>query len=151
MTQLEINGRCVDVAHDDTTPLIDVLRDDLGLRGSKVLCRQGTCGLCTVIVDGEPRCACLTPVGALVGSSVETVEGISPREELNVLQEEMLLGGLQCGICTPGMLMSITALLRRNSDPTSEDVRGAIAGNLCRCTGYQQIVEATMRAAGRLG
>ncbi len=146
--QLEVNGRRHEVAQDDLTPLVDVLRDELGLTGTKVHCRQGTCGVCTVIVDGRPRCACLTPIGALAGAAVETVEGLADGERLSMLQQEMLQGGLQCGICTPGMLMSLTALLRGNPAPAEQEIREAIAGNLCRCTGYQQIVEAVQRVAG---
>ena len=147
--QLEVNGRRREVSSTGLTPLVDVLRGELGMTGTKVLCRQGLCGLCTVIVDGEPRCSCLTPVGALENSRVETVEGLSEDGQLGALQQQMLDGGgLQCGICTPGMLMTLTALLRRNASPTELEIRRAMAGNLCRCTGYQQIVESVQATVG---
>ena len=128
--------------------LIDYLRDDLRLTGTKEGCSVGVCGLCSVLVDGALLSACLLLVVAIDGASVETVEGPATGDQLSPLQSAFIAqGGFQCGICTPGQLMAATALLREVPSPGEPEVREWLAGNLCRCTGYQQIVESVMAAA----
>ncbi len=144
-----VNGREVAVAAPPLRPLADVLREDLGLTGTKVGCGAGDCGACTVLLDGRQVCACLVPVGQVVGRSVETVEGLAADGTLDRLQRAFLAhGAAQCGICTPGMLMAAADLLRRVARPGEEEVRDALGGVLCRCTGYRKIVEAVLAAAG---
>ena len=127
--------------------LIDVLREDIGLTGTKEGCGLGTCGACTVIVDGEPALACLTLAVAVDGAQITTIEGLARDGQLHPLQEAFAAhGAVQCGFCTPGMIMSSKALLDRNPNPSEKDIRTAIAGNLCRCTGYYKIVEAVQGA-----
>jgi carbon-monoxide dehydrogenase small subunit len=143
---LEINGDPVTVEADGLRALARVLRDDLGLTGTKVGCFEGRCGACTVIVDDRPVVSCLYPVALADGSRVRTVEGLAAEDgALNPLQHAILdAGGVQCGISTPGVLMTLTALLERNPRPTEADIREALAGNVCRCTGYQKIVDAVL-------
>ena len=142
------SAREVDVA--PVRRLLDVLRIDLGLTGTKEGCAEGECGACTVLLDGDPVCSCLVSIGQCVGRSVTTVEGLGPIEHLAPLQRCFVEhGGAQCGICTPGMLIAAEALLARRLDPSEEEIREALAGNLCRCTGYQRIVE-SVRAAAEL-
>jgi carbon-monoxide dehydrogenase small subunit len=130
--------------------LLDVLREDLGLTGTKEGCGEGECGACSVLVDGLVVDACLVPLCQVAGTSVETVEGLAGTEGMNVLQSAFLeTGGAQCGICTPGMLMAGEAFLASGAPPTEEAVREAIAGNLCRCTGYTKIIDAIVLAAER--
>ncbi|MCP4319697.1 MAG: molybdopterin-dependent oxidoreductase [Hyphomicrobiales bacterium] len=139
---LTINGNNASIRSHPGKRLSDVLREELGLRGTKVGCDAGDCGACTVLVDGKPVCACLTPVAQVCGSSISTVEGLSATH-LDRLQQSFLRhGAAQCGICTPGMLMAATALLDENSDPTRAEVEKALSGVLCRCTGYQKIIAA---------
>jgi carbon-monoxide dehydrogenase small subunit len=146
--ELTVNRRAAEVAGPGLRPLLDALREDLGLLGAKPGCGEGRCGACTVLVDGEPVVSCLFPVAHAAGRRVETVEGLSEGEELSALQESLLAhGAVQCGACTPGMLMSLTALLARDPAPTERTVREALAGNLCRCTGYHQLVAAALAAA----
>jgi len=149
--KLDVNGRIVVVDADPATPLLDVLRDDLRLFGTKDGCREGECGACTVLVDGLPVDSCLFPAAAAVGSTVETVESLWSSELGRRLQCDLVdEGGIQCGFCTPGFLMTLTALLREDPHPAEGDVRAALAGNICRCTGYSQIVDAALAAgAGR--
>jgi len=149
-----VNGRAVDVEVDPMRRLADVLRDDLGLTGTKIGCDAGDCGACTVRLDGRQVCACLVPVAQAAGGDVRTVEGLAagdgapggePREfaDLAALQRAFLeAGAAQCGICTPGMLMAADDLLERRPAPTDAEVRDALGGVLCRCTGYRKIVEA---------
>jgi CO/xanthine dehydrogenase Mo-binding subunit/aerobic-type carbon monoxide dehydrogenase small subunit (CoxS/CutS family) len=145
----EVNGRAVSVAASPMRRLSSVLRDDLLLTGTKVGCDAGDCGACTVLVDGDPVCACLVPAGAVEGATVRTVEGLAG-DRLGALQASLLAhGAAQCGICTPGVLMAATALLEREARPDEPAVRTALAGVLCRCTGYRKIVEAVI-AAGRM-
>jgi len=149
LVSITVNGtvREMRVAAGET--LLDVLRRRLRLAGTKRGCEVGECGACTVILDGEAVNACLVPAFQADGREVITVEGLARDGELHPLQRRFLeLGAVQCGFCTPGMLMSAWALLRRNPDPTREDVARAVAGNLCRCTGYQMIVDAVVAAAG---
>ncbi|MBA3586679.1 MAG: (2Fe-2S)-binding protein [Chloroflexi bacterium] len=145
-----VNGAAVEVEATGTRRLLDVLREDLGLTGTKEGCGEGECGACSVIIDGAVVDACLVPVSQVTGTSVRTVEGLADDGRLNTLQHAFLeTGGAQCGICTPGMLMAGDAFLASGADPTEENIREAIAGNLCRCTGYTKIIDAIALAAKR--
>ena len=147
-----MNGRPVSVEVDPLTRLLDVLREHLRLTGTKEGCGEGECGACSVLVGGTLTLSCLVPMGQLDGADVLTIEGLSPTdaERLSPLQEALLVeGGTQCGICTPGIVMAAHALLAARPQPTLEDVREALAGNICRCTGYTAIYAAVLRAAGR--
>jgi aerobic-type carbon monoxide dehydrogenase small subunit (CoxS/CutS family) len=149
---LTVNDRAVEVGGPGLRPVLDVLREDLGLLGAKPGCGEGRCGACTVLIDDEPVVACLYPVASAAGKRVQTVEGLADGERLTVLQDSLLThGAVQCGACTPGMLISLTALLERDPAPTDLSVREALAGNICRCTGYTQLVEAALAAAGTGG
>ncbi|MEJ5200523.1 MAG: 2Fe-2S iron-sulfur cluster-binding protein, partial [Anaerolineae bacterium] len=144
-----LNGRPVTIEVDPARPLLKVLRDDLGLTGVKQSCdMEGECGACTVIVDGEAQRSCLLLAGEIAGRSVTTVEGLGTAEHPHPLQVAFLeAGAVQCGYCTPGMLLSAKALLDRNPHPTREEIVTALAGNICRCTGYVRIIAAVERAA----
>ncbi len=145
---LAVNGRKHEVAAADHALLVDVLRDALGLTGTKQGCDGGECGACTVLVDGAPRLACITLAAAVEGRQIETIEGLSRSGRMSALQQafhERL--GTQCGFCTPGMVMAAEALLRRTPQPTDAQIREALAGNLCRCTGYVKIIESVQAAA----
>jgi aerobic carbon-monoxide dehydrogenase small subunit len=149
--RFHLNGPERVVETDSNRTLLDVLRTDLGLTGTKYGCGVGQCGTCTVIIDGLAKCACLTLIGQVDGTRVETVEGLARGESLHPLQASFVeKHALQCGYCTPGMLMSSKALLDKNPTPSEEEIRVAIAGNLCRCTGYVQIIEAVREAADRM-
>jgi CO/xanthine dehydrogenase Mo-binding subunit/aerobic-type carbon monoxide dehydrogenase small subunit (CoxS/CutS family) len=144
-----VNGSAVAVSADPRRRLADVLREDLGLIGTKIGCNAGDCGACTVLLDGRQVCACLVPVGQVADRAGETVEGLARDGELNPLQQAFLRhGAAQCGICTPGMLMAATDLLVRNAAPDEAQVLDALGGVLCRCTGYRKIVEAVLDVAG---
>ena len=128
--------------------LLTVLRDSLGLTGTKDACEQGECGSCSVYLDGVLVCSCLVPAGQAAGADVVTVEGLAARGRLDPVQEAFAeAGAVQCGFCTPGLVMAVHDLLRRMSDPADEQIREALAGNLCRCTGYQKIISAVHVAA----
>ena len=128
--------------------LLSALREDLGLTAAKRGCAQGTCGTCTCVVDGEAVMSCLVPVETISGSTVKTLEGTTPADGLSPLQQAFLDNfATQCGFCTPGMIMAAEALLTANPNPTREDVVTAISGNVCRCTGYESIIEAILIAA----
>ena len=151
-----VNGDAVEVDVPGMRRLLDVLREDLGLSGTKEGCGEGECGACSVLLDGELVDACLVPICQVDGHVVRTVEGLAGRavdgqpdlSQLDVVQSAFLqTGGAQCGICTPGMLMAAHAFLASGADPTDEAIREAIAGNLCRCTGYTKIVDAIVLAA----
>ena len=145
-----VNGAPVQVEAAGTRRLLDVLREDLALTGTKEGCGEGECGACSVLVDGAVVDACLVPVSQAYGTQVRTVEGLAEPGTLGVLQQAFLeTGGAQCGICTPGMLMAGEAFLASGADPTEDAIREAIAGNLCRCTGYTKIIEAIALAAER--
>jgi aerobic-type carbon monoxide dehydrogenase small subunit (CoxS/CutS family) len=132
--------------------LLETLRYALGLTGSKQGCDKGDCGACTVLLDGEPVLSCITPAWEAAGREVRTVEGLAGVGALHPLQEAFeVTGGAQCGFCTPGILMSATALLERNAAPSEAEIREALSGNLCRCTGYTKIIDAVALAAARLG
>lgn len=144
---MKLNGEKVTVQVKPSALLVEVLRDQLELTGTKVACGEGECGACTVLLDGQPVNSCLVPALKAQGREVLTVEGLAPLGELHPLQKAFVEhGAVQCGYCTPGMLMSAKALLDRNPNPTEEEVRLAISGNLCRCTGYAKIVEAILDA-----
>lgn len=145
---LQVNGEIEDVAFLPYKTLLEVLREDLDLTGTKHGCELGECGACTVLVDGEPIISCLFLGVEAVGKQIVTVEGLAERGVPTALQRAFASeGGAQCGYCTPGFLMSATALLTANRDPSEEEIREALAGNLCRCTGYTKIVQAVQRAA----
>jgi carbon-monoxide dehydrogenase small subunit len=142
---MTLNGEEVTVEVKPSTLLVEVLRDQLELTGTKVACGEGECGACTVLLDGKPVNSCLMPALKAQGREVLTVEGLAPLGELHPLQKAFVgHGAVQCGYCTPGMLMSAKALLDHNPNPTEDEVRLAISGNLCRCTGYAKIVEAIL-------
>jgi len=145
---LKVNGIPYDVRVNAETSLLNLLRDQLDLTGVKDGCHEGECGACTVIMNGKPVNACLVLAVEANGSEILTVEGLSQGEELHPLQQAFVdCGAIQCGFCTPGMLMSAKALLDENPGPTSEEIRKALRGNLCRCTGYKKIEEAIQQAA----
>ncbi|HEX7224046.1 MAG TPA: (2Fe-2S)-binding protein [Candidatus Limnocylindria bacterium] len=145
-----VNGAPVEVEVTGMRRLLDVLREDLGLTGTKEGCGEGECGACSVLVDGAVVDACLVPVSQAAGRDITTVEGLGAPDALGVLQQAFLeTGGAQCGICTPGMLVAAEAFLASGADPTEEAIREAIAGNLCRCTGYTKIIDAIALAADR--
>ena len=147
MLSVTVNGRAREDAVGDTTLLVDYLRDTVGLTGTKQGCDGGECGACTVLVDGEPRLACITLAASVEGHGVETIESLAEGGRMSRLQRafhERL--GTQCGFCTPGMIMSAEALLRRNPAPSEAEIRAALSGNLCRCTGYVKIVESVQCA-----
>jgi carbon-monoxide dehydrogenase small subunit len=148
---LQVNGDPVELEVPGMRRLLDVLREDLGLTGTKEGCGEGECGACSVLVDGQVVDACLVPVCQVDGSDIRTVEGLAGADgELSQLQQAFLeAGGAQCGICTPGMLMAAQAYLDQGGGPDEEAIREAIAGNLCRCTGYTKIVDAIAAAAQR--
>jgi aerobic carbon-monoxide dehydrogenase small subunit len=132
--------------------LLYVLRERLGLPGSKNACEQGECGSCTVYLDGVPVCACLVAAGQAEGRTVVTVEGLADDEGLHPVQQAFVeAGAVQCGFCTPGLVVAVHDLLERDADPSDADVREALAGNLCRCTGYEKILDAVRLAAARTG
>jgi carbon-monoxide dehydrogenase small subunit len=141
--QMKVNGKSVSLFVEPNWTLLETLRNTLGLTGTKKGCGQGDCGSCTVIMDGRAVNACVVLALQAEGKDVETVEGLGTSENLHPLQESFIRNGaVQCGFCTPGMLMSAVALLRRNANPTEGEIRKAISGNLCRCTGYVKIVKA---------
>ncbi len=143
-----INGDAVEFLCEPEETLLDVLRDELGLTGSKEGCSSGDCGACSVMLDGRLVCACLVLGAELGGREVETIEAMAQGEELHPLQRKFIdHAALQCGVCTPGILVAAKALLDRNPDPTETEVRYWLAGNLCRCTGYDKIVRAVLDAA----
>jgi aerobic-type carbon monoxide dehydrogenase small subunit (CoxS/CutS family) len=145
---LRINGTSHGVSLEPRVSLLDALREHLGLTGSKKGCDQGTCGACTVWIDGRRVLACLTLAVAAEGHDIVTIEGLADGGELHPMQEAFWnKHGLQCGYCTPGMIMAATDLLKRNPDPSEEEVRHGLEGNLCRCTGYHNIVQAVLEAA----
>jgi 4-hydroxybenzoyl-CoA reductase subunit gamma len=149
LLSIMVNGRNREDAVADEALLLDYLRDTASLTGTKQGCDGGECGACTVLVDGLPRLACLTLAASCAGARVETIEGLAQAGRMSRLQEafhEHL--GTQCGFCTPGMIMSAEALLRRNPAPSEAEIREALSGNLCRCTGYVKIIESVRAASG---
>jgi len=146
-----VNGSEYDVIVESHMLLIDILRDGLGLTGTKYACGAGDCGACTVLIDGRPSFSCLTLAVTAVGKSIVTIEGLTEEGELNPLQQAFVdAGAIQCGFCTPGMILSAKALLEENSEPSRDEIKRALAGNLCRCTGYVKIVDAVETAAAAM-
>ena len=151
VVRLHVNAAARELAGDPARRLSDALRDELGLTGTKIGCHAGDCGACTVLLDGEQVCSCIVAVGQCEGRAVTTVEGLAEFGRLSLLQRAFVAhGAAQCGICTPGMLMSAEALLRANPRPSEAEVQDALAGVLCRCTGYRKIVEAVLAAGGNV-
>src|SRR5437660_8000915 len=147
---LEVNGDRVTVHVPPHRTLLDTLRETLGLTGTKRVCDEGTCGACTVIVDGRPIYSCMTLAVACEGKAIETIEGLAKDGELHPVQRAFIdADAFQCGFCTPGQIMSVVALLRGTAAPTEDEVRRAVAGNLCRCGAYQGIVAAGVSAGRR--
>lgn len=145
---LSVNGRPAKVRVRPVRSLLDTLRENLGLTGAKKVCNEGDCGACTVLVDGRPVYSCITLAIACEGKNVETIEGMTVNGKLHPVQEAFIEhDAYQCGFCTPGQVMSVVALLRTNAAPSAEDVKRAIAGNLCRCGAYTNIVAAGVAAA----
>ncbi len=149
--RLQVNGDRHEVAVEPWRTLCEVLREDLGLTGTKHGCELGECGTCTVLVDGDPVLSCLVLPVELEGRSITTVEGLADGSRLHPLQQAFAeLGAAQCGYCTPGMLLTAQALLERNPQPARDEIREALAGNLCRCTGYTKILDAVELAGLRM-
>ena len=149
--QITLNGKKTSVEVQAHRLLLDLLRDEIGLTGTKEGCGTGDCGACTVLLNGKPVNSCLILSGELDGAEIVTIEGLKIGPELHPVQKAFIQdGGAQCGYCTPGMLMMSKALLEENPDPTEEDIRFALSGNLCRCTGYAKIVQAVQDAAAQL-
>jgi carbon-monoxide dehydrogenase small subunit len=147
----KVNGNDVEFLCETRETLLQILRDELHLTGTKEGCGTGDCGACSVTVDGRLVCSCLVLGAELQGKSIQTIEGMADGEKLHPLQRKFLEhAALQCGICTPGVLIAARSLLERNPDPTEEEVRYWLAGNLCRCTGYNKIIEAVLDAAGEM-
>ena len=145
-----LNGRPMELEADGSRRLLDVLREDLGLTGTKEGCGQGECGACTVMLNGEAVHACLTMAGQLEGGELWTIEGLEQNGELDAIQKAFIKkSAIQCGFCTSGMVMSIKALLLHNPHPTQDEVKMAIAGNICRCTGYQEVKAAAAELSER--
>jgi aerobic-type carbon monoxide dehydrogenase small subunit (CoxS/CutS family) len=151
LQSLTVNGEPVEASFAPYKTLLEVLREDLGLTGTKHGCELGECGACAVLVDGEPRLSCLVLALECQGKAIETVEGLADGAALHPLQTAFAdLGAAQCGYCTPGILMTAKALLEHEPNPSRERIKEAISGNLCRCTGYQQIFEAIEEAASKM-
>ena len=149
--RLRVNGQDLEAEAWEGESLLYVLREGLGLWGSKNACEQGECGSCSILLDGSLVCACLVLAAAAEGSEILTIEGLGPDAVTQAVQRAMVdAGGVQCGFCTPGFVVSMTDLLRRDPDPDEYTIREALAGNLCRCTGYVRIFEAARRAAAQL-
>ena len=145
---LKINGEVHVTGRDPLTPLVDILRDDLALTGAKAVCREGFCGACTVLMDNRPVMSCLLPIASAAGRDIQTVEALSANGELSPLQNAFEEHDVvQCGMCFPGMVVTLTSLLASNPRPTRRQVKQALVGNICRCTGYERIVDAVLAHA----
>jgi carbon-monoxide dehydrogenase small subunit len=150
--KLKINGQLYEVSAESNRTLLDVIRYDLGLTGAKEGCGTGNCGSCTILLDGSPVNSCLILAAEVEGKEITTIEGLAENGKLHPLQQAFIdEGAVQCGFCTPGMILSAKALLDSNPHPTEYEIRLGIAGNICRCTGYDKIVKAILRVAGRKG
>jgi carbon-monoxide dehydrogenase small subunit len=150
IVSIEVNGELHEVPVRPRHMLVEVLREKIGLTGTKDGCEQGVCGACTVLLDGRPALACMTLAIECNGKTVRTVEGLAEGDRVSRLQQAFLdQGAVQCGFCTPGVLMSATALLERNPSPSLPEIKKALEGNLCRCTGYNAIVAAIRQASGQ--
>ena len=149
--ELEVNGKRYPVHYDPSTPLLFVLRDDLGLTGTKYGCGEGQCGACTVLIGGAPRWSCQIAVSAAAGKPITTIEGLEKDGQLHPVQQAFLdAGAFQCAYCTSGMIMNSVSLLQTNPHPTREQIVQAMQGNLCRCGTHPRIIEAIEKAAGKL-
>ena len=149
MTTFSVNGHEVSVEAMPMTRLLDVLREELRLTGTKEGCGEGECGACTVLIDGTPVNSCLIPLAQAQGAKITTVEGIADDDRMDPIQTAFVEhGAAQCGICTPGFIVTARALLDDNPNPSRREVREALAGNLCRCTGYQKIIDAVIASLG---
>ena len=147
--ELTVNGRSHRLDAAPAATLLDVLREDLGMTGTKEGCAEGECGACTVLIDGRPIDSCIYAAHAAAGRAVTTIEGVGAPDQPSPIQQAMVdAGAVQCGFCTPGFVMTLTALLEENPRPDEAQVRTALAGNLCRCTGYAQIVDAVLSVTG---
>lgn len=145
--EFKVNGEARRLEVFPMARLLDVLREQLQLTGTKEGCGEGECGACTVILDGRIVNSCLVPVAQAAGCDITTIEGIAENGNLHAVQQAFIdYGGAQCGICTPGMILAAVDLLKRNPEPTENDIRNGLAGNLCRCTGYMKIFESVVRA-----
>jgi aerobic carbon-monoxide dehydrogenase small subunit len=148
MIKFTLNGRVVETDASPTARLLDVIRDEYGMIGTKEGCGEGECGACSVFVNNLVQNSCLIPIGSIVGANIQTIEGIVDSEQFRILDESYsIAGGIQCGYCIPGMVMASAALLSKNPHPSDEEIREGISGNLCRCTGYNMIVDAIQLAA----
>lgn len=152
MIQFNLNGQDITVEVEEGRILVDMLREDLGLTGTKIGCEVGECGACTVIIDGRTANSCLIPAAAVHGKKVVTIEGVSPEGgPLHPIQEAFIeAGAVQCGYCIPGMVLSAKALLDQNIKPTEDEIAVAMSGNLCRCTGYRKILDGVKLASEKL-
>ena len=151
MINVTVNDREYEIDVKPSTTLLDMLREDLGLTGTKEGCGQGECGACTVLMDGTAITACLVLALEANGKHILTIEGLAAGEKLHPIQQAFVdIGGLQCGFCTPGMILSTKVLLEKNQDPTDEEIRKGLEGNFCRCTGYTKIIESVKVAAARM-
>jgi aerobic-type carbon monoxide dehydrogenase small subunit (CoxS/CutS family) len=149
---LNVNGKMHEVPVKPWATLLEVIRDDLGLTGAKEGCGEGECGACTVIMDGKAVNACIVLAVEANGKEITTIEGLADGENLHPIQQAFLeIGGLQCGFCTPGMVLSTKVLLDENANPDEEQIRQGLAGNFCRCTGYTKIIASVRAAAERMG
>ena len=149
--ECSINGKSETVLVDPRDTLLDLLRTHLRLTGTKEGCSNGNCGSCTVLVDGQTVCACLMFANETAGHEITTIEGVATQNKLHLVQQALItFGGTQCGFCTPGIIMSAIALFQENPAPSEADIRHAIAGNICRCTGYEKIIEALMNVASEM-
>ena len=147
LIELQVNGRRHELAVAPNETLLDVLRETLRLTGTKCACDDSSCGSCTVLVDGRPMLACVMLAASYPDASIQTIEDLATAGELDALQRGFVMeGGSQCGFCTPGMVMALHSLLEKSSDPSEDEVRSAISGNICRCTGYMQICRAVRYA-----
>jgi aerobic carbon-monoxide dehydrogenase small subunit len=150
--KLRINSIDYEIAVDHNRLLVDLIREELGLTGTKKGCGTGDCGICTVLMNGLPVLSCLILAIQTDGSEITTIEGIADGNKLHPVQQSFIdHGAIQCGFCTPGMILTTIAFLKKNHDPSENEVRSALSGNLCRCTGYQKIIEAVLDAAKIMG
>lgn len=151
LMEFKVNGECYEVAVEPNRTLLEVLCEVLGLSGTKLGCNEGDCGACTVLLDGKAVCSCLTLAVEAQGKEIITIEGLASNGKLHPIQQAFIDHfAVQCGYCTPGMIISAKALLDENPDPTEDEVRRALQGNLCRCTGYVKIVEAVLAAKDKM-
>ena len=146
-----INGKSISASAEPSTSLLDFLRDTLEMKGSKLCCNTGECGACSIIYNGKPINSCVTLAADANGAEITTIEGLANGDKLHPVQQAFIdTGAVQCGYCTPGYIISVKALLDRTTKPTAEDIEEAVSGNICRCTGYNKIVDAIQLAANRI-